>query len=189
MSDESNKARDGTQEGSPSKEGEPSSFPTTHQADTEIAEAKLERIIEKLPPDQVQHTIRELIFGIIERGASTKADPDALKIAAASVDKDNEFKFRFLTQKETNKADQDKRTHELKEKDHALKVKRYEAQHRMLWPILISVIVLVLGCISAGIYLAATGRETLGFSILSATISSVFAFFGGWGMAHFFKND
>lgn len=174
--------KDKEEEGSQSKDGEPSALSPTHPVETEIAEAELERIIDKLPPEQVQHTIRELIFGIIERGASPKADPEALKIAAASVDKDNENKFHYLTQKETNKAEKEKREHELK-------VKRYDAQSKMLWPILISIIVLVLGCISSGIYLAATGRDVLGFSILSATISAVFAFFGGWGMAHFFKND
>jgi len=58
-----------------------------------------------------------------------------------------------------------------------------------LWPVLISIIVLVLSCIASGIYLAATGHETLGYAILSATISAVFAFFGGWGMANFFKSE
>jgi hypothetical protein len=183
MSDEAN--RDKPEEGSQSKEGEPSSL----EAQEQEAEAKLERIIDRLPPEQIPPMLRELFVGIIERGSSQKLDPEALKIAAASVDKDNQNKFLFLTQKETNKAEQAKLDHDLKAKEHELKVRRYESQVKMLWPVLVSGIILVLGCITAGIYLAATGHETLGYSILSATISAVFAFFGGLGTAHFFKRD
>lgn len=177
--------RDKPEEGSQSKEGEPSSLSPQEQQD----EAKLERIIERLPPEQAQHTLREVIFGIIERGANPKVDPELFKVAAASVDRDNQNKFEFLTQKEANKAEQAKRDHVLKEKEHDLKIERYKSQVKMLWPILFTIIVLVIGCLSAGIYFAATGRETLGFSILSATISAFFSFFGGLGMAKFFKKD
>jgi hypothetical protein len=141
MSDEAN--RDKPEEGSQSKEGEPSSLSPQEQRD----EAKLERIIERLPPEQIQPMLRELFVGFIERGASQKVDPEALKIAAASVDKDNENKFAFLMQKEANKAEQNKNEHELKIKGHDLEVRRYESLVKMLWPIIISGIILVIGCI------------------------------------------
>jgi hypothetical protein len=176
--------------GSQSKESEPSSLPLSpKQVEAAIDESKLERIIDTLPPEQKQTILREVIFGIIERGSTPKVDPEVVKIAAASVDKDNENKYRFLSQKEANKAEQDKRECELKDKEHDLKVRRFDSQVKMLWPILISLIILIVGCIASGIYLAATGRDTLGFSILSATISAVFAFLGGLGTAHFFKHE
>lgn len=68
-------------------------------------EENLEQIIDRLPPEQVQHTLREVIFGIIERGSSgPKIDPEVMKIAAATVEKDNENKFKYLTQKQTDDA-------------------------------------------------------------------------------------
>jgi len=51
-------------------------------------EEKLEAIIDALPPEQVQHTLREVMFGIIERGSSgPRIDPEVMRIAAATVEK------------------------------------------------------------------------------------------------------
>jgi hypothetical protein len=175
--DEENKA--GVKpEDSPSTEGESSAL----SASDARVEAQLEKIIDAVPAPQreeVRHTIQEFM-GYVER-SSPRIDPEVARILADSNDKDNENKFRYLTRKQELEAEESQREHELS-------LKRHESTVSMLWPVLLAVIFLVLGCIAAGIYLAATGKETLGFSILSATITAVFAYLGGLGTPYLFKD-
>jgi hypothetical protein len=151
--------------------------------ESKVVEAKLEALIEAVPAPQreeARHTFQEFM-GYVERSSTQKIDPEVARIIAASNDKDNENKFKYLTQKQELEAEESKR-------EHAFKVTRHVSLVNMLWPVLIAVIVLVLGCIGAGIYLAATGHETLGFSILSATITALFAYLGGLGTPYLFKD-
>jgi hypothetical protein len=145
------------------------------------AEEKLERIIERVPPEQYPTLLRETLIGIIREGASPKIDPETFKIAAATVEKDNENRFQYLMKK----LDVDAKT---KNDDCEFEKEKFRSVTRLLWPILSAAIVLVLGCITSGIYLAATGRETLGFSILSATVAALFSYLGGLGTPRFWKN-
>lgn len=165
-------------EDSPANRGESSSLSVP---DSQV-EAKLEKIIEAVPAPQredVRHTFKEFM-GYVER-SSPRIDPEVAKIIAASNDKDNENKFKYLTRKQELEA-------EASQREYALAVKSHDSTVKMLWPILLAGIVLVLGCIAAGIYLAAIGKETLGFSILSATITAVFAYLGGLGTPYLFKS-
>ncbi len=144
-------------------------------------EDKLEAIIDKLPPDQAQHTLRELFFGIIERGSSgPRIDPEVMKIAAASVDKDNENKFKYLTQKQVDEAAKSLR-------DDEFRTVRHTAQIKLFWPVLITVLVAIVGCIVAGIYLAVNGHETLGIGLIAGAAFSVLGYLAGAGTADIFK--
>lgn len=154
---------------SPNVESSPSTRP---------AEENLEKIIERVPPEQYPTLLRETLIGIVREGASPKIDPETFKIAAATIERENENKFQYLMKK----LDVDAKT---KSDDHQLDRERHRSTTRLLWPILISTIVLVLGCITAGIFLAARGQETLGFSILSATVAALFSYLGGLGTPRF----
>jgi hypothetical protein len=175
MNEES--SRENSAEGSPAQQGEPSALSTPGSN----VEAKLEEIIEAVPAPKregVRHSLQEF-FGYIER-SSPRIDPEVAKILAESNDRDNDNKFKYLTRKQELEAEESKREHELA-------VKRHDSTIKLLWPILIAVIILVLGCVGAGIYLAATGHETLGFSILSAIVTAVFAYLGGLGTPYLFR--
>lgn len=145
-------------------------------------EEKLEAIIDKLPPEQVQHTLREFIFGIIERSGSTpKVDPEVFKIAAATVEKDNENKFKYLTQKQADEAAKSIRDDEFRGVQHRDHVK-------LFWPILIFVLVVVLGCIASGIYLAVNGHDNLGTGLITGASFMVAGYLAGAGTSDVFKN-
>jgi hypothetical protein len=140
-------------EGSQPKEGEPSSTSALEKKE----EAKIEAILDKLPPEQAQHTLRELFFGIIERGGTSpaKIDPEAFKIAAATVEKDNDNKFRYLRQKQSDAAEESKREHDFA-------VVQHKDRFGILRPVVFIIVFVFAICLFVGIYLAATGHETLG---------------------------
>jgi hypothetical protein len=46
---------------------------------------------------------------------------------------------------------------------------------------------MVMGCITAGIYLTANGHEVLGSNLFTAVISGLLAYLAGLGTANFFK--
>ena len=54
-------------------------------------------------------------------------------------------------------------------------------------PMVYAAIMVIIGTTTAGIWLAATGHETLGASILSGVFSAVLGYLGGLGTANFFK--
>jgi hypothetical protein len=79
--------------------------PSSNQGDAlaPAEEKKLEAIIEKgverIPPEQFPGFLRDTLIAIIEKGANPRVDPETLKIAAATVEKDNENKFQYLMKK------------------------------------------------------------------------------------------
>lgn len=102
------------------------------------------------------------------------------KYLADSADKDNDLKFRYLSQKQKDAADQ-------KERDQRLEERRLHYIVRFIWPILIAVLILTLGGIATAIYLAATGREMLGSNLLTGFVTAILAFIGGMGCPRIFK--
>lgn len=144
-------------------------------------EAIIEKGVERIPPEQFPGFLRDTLIAIIERGANPRVDPETLKIASATVEKDNENKFQYLMKKLDVDA-------QAKEADRSFEKDKYNSTVKLLWPILISAIILVLGCTGAGIYLAANGHETLGFSILSGTIAALFSYLGGLGTPRFWQS-
>jgi hypothetical protein len=144
-------------------------------------EEKLEAIIDKLPPEQAQHTLREFIFGIIERSGSTpKIDPEVFKIAAATVEKDNDNKFKYLTQKQSDEAAKSVR-------DDAFRDVQHRDHVKLLWPILIVVLIVVVGCIASGIWLAVHGYQSLGTGLITGAAFAVAGYLAGAGTSDIFK--
>ena len=142
-----------------------------------VKETELEAILDKVP----ERFVRETLVAILREGTGPKYDPETFRIAAATLEKDNDNKLTFLMRKLEVEDGQHKREHELE-------TKRYGSTINMLWPILIAAIVLVIGATGAGIYLAAFVDKTLGFSILSATLAGLFAYLGGLGTPRFWKS-
>jgi hypothetical protein len=148
-----------------------------------IAEQELETIIRDLPAPQkekARETIRELFMGVIERSSGPKLDPETVKVIAASVDKDNERKFQYLSQKQKDQAEQDKL-------EHTFTVQRHNDRMGLLRPIIYIVIVAVVACMGMGIYFSAEGHEVLGASLLTGAITGVFAFLAGLGTSDIVK--
>jgi len=104
-----------------------------------------------------------------------------LVCAAYSNDKDNENKFKYLTQKQQHAAEESKREHDLEVTKHKDRVKFF-------WPILIITLIVVVGCLFVGIYLSAMGRDVLGASILTGTAFAIAGYLAGIGTADFFKS-
>ena len=64
---------------------------------------------------------------------------------------------------------------------------RHKSRMSLAKPAMYAAMVVVIGTTTAGIWLAAAGRETLGASILSGVLSAVLAYLGGLGTGNFFK--
>lgn len=147
---------------------------------------KLDAVLAKVPEpqrNQIRTIIHEVVrdsFTAVVQGGGPRMDPETAKIITASIDKDNDNKFQYLTQQQKDEAEAGKRQHEFA-------VIRHGNRTRMMWPCLIAILITTIGCISVGIYLAATGREMLGSNILTAIITALLSFLGGLGTAHFFK--
>ena len=150
----------------------------------ETGEEVVEALLEHVP----QNLIRETLIGIIREGASPRIDPETYKIAAQTAQQEQDNKLTFLMRKLEVEDTQNERQHKLDVEKHSLEVEQSRSVRKMCWPILIAAIVLVVGAIASGIYLAANGHETLGFSVLSATVSALFAYIGGLGTPRFWQN-
>jgi hypothetical protein len=154
---------------------------------TEKAEETSEEVVEALLEHVPQNLIRETLIGIIREGASPRLDPETLKIAAQTAQQEQDNKLTFLMRKLEVEDAQNERQHKLEVDEHSLKVEQSRSVRKMCWPILIAALGLVVGGIISGIYLAANGKETLGYSILSATVTAVFAYIGGLGTPRFWQ--
>lgn len=149
---------------------------------TPEAKEKLEQALQKLQPQErtmMRESLREFM-GVVVSSGGQKIDPETARMILESVNQDNENKFKFALQREENRASQQQR------KDN-LELTRLTTQTRMLWPIIVAAIVVVVGCICAGLYFIAIGKESIGTGILTAVISAVFGYLGGLGTANFFS--
>jgi hypothetical protein len=117
----------------------------------------------------------------VQGALSPRIDPETARIITASLDRDNEHKFQYLTQRQRDEAEASKREHDFAIIQHA-------DRRKMLWPILICALFMVVGGTTSGIYLAANGHDVLGGSLLTGILSGLFAFLAGLGTANFFKN-
>jgi hypothetical protein len=153
------------------------------------SEQKLDAVLAKVPEPQrelIKHTIHEVFrdsFTAIIQGASgPRIESETAKIITESLDKDNANKFQYLTQKQKDEADDSKRRHEFA-------ILRHTDRKKMIWPCLMTVLIVAVGCIVAGIWLAATGHEMLGSNLLTGIITALLAFLGGLGTARFFEEE
>lgn len=148
----------------------------------EVVEQRLEEVVRDLPEQkqrEVKTTIHEFM-ALVERGVGPRIDPETAKILTASADKDNEFRFKYLTQKQKDTANQ-------AERDHTLETTRHNDRVKMFWPILITVLITTVGCLAVGIYLAATGHDILGTGLITGTAFAVAGYLAGCGTSNFFK--
>lgn len=146
------------------------------------ATQKLEQVLKHLPPQQrsmVRESIQEFL-GIIVSSGGQKMDPEIARMIIESVKGDNENKYQFALKREENRAKQQER------KD-GLEAARFQAQKRLLWPIILAAIVIVVGCVGSGLYFITIGKDAIGGGILSGIVSAVFGYMGGLGTANFFN--
>ena len=149
---------------------------------TPEAKERLEQALQKLPPQErtmMRESLREFM-GVVVSSGGQKIDPEIARMILESVNQDNENKFKFALQREENRANQQQR------KDN-LELTRLTTQTRMLWPVIVAAIVIIVGCVCAGLYFIAIGKESIGIGILTAVISAVFGYLGGLGTANFFS--
>lgn len=145
---------------------------------------KFEEVIKDLPSqkqESIRHVLEEISLSVVQGGMSSRIDPETARILTESIDKDNEYKFQYLTQKQQAAAEAAKR-------DHDFIVQRHNDRKKMLWPVMVTVIIVCLGCIIIGIYFCATGKDTLGSSLLTAAITGVLSYLAGLGTSNFFKD-
>ena len=149
----------------------------------EKSDEAVEALLEAVP----QRVIRETLIGIIREGASSRIDPDTYRLAAQTAQQEQDNRLTFLMRKLEVEDIQNERQHKIDIGKHDLEVEQSRSVRKMCWPILVTALVLVVGGIASGIYLAANGKETLGFSVLSSTVTAVFAYIGGLGTPRFWQ--
>ncbi len=179
----------------PQKEALPEDSPQNGESsslvpssDKQNLEQRIEELISVLsqkdlsPPQQerIVHRLREVFTTYVERGSSQKIDPEIFKIAADTVAKDNENKYKYLSQKQQDAASENKREYDYK-------VGCHKDRTKILWPIIIVVLLMITCCVGFGIYFAATGHEILGASLLTGIFGAVFGYLAGIGTADFFR--
>ena len=152
---------------------------TPAQKDEEAVEGFLEHV----PPN----LIRETLVGIIREGASPRIDPETYKLAAQTAQQEQDNKLTYLMRKLEVEDTQNGRQHTIDVSKHDLEVEQSRAILRMCWPILVTIIVVVIGGLTSGVYLASHNNETLGYAILSATLTGLFAYIGGLGTPRFWQ--
>jgi hypothetical protein len=152
-----------------------------------VVEAELAPIIKDLPQpkqQQIRHVVEQKFEALIATaiGGGPKLDAETVKILAVAVEKENDNKFKFLTQKQANEAIREQREHEFIRLCHRDNV-------RLFAPVLVSAVVVFLVCVGTGIYFLAVGREAVGSAVLTGVFSAAFGYLGGLGTANFFKSS
>ena len=131
--------------------------------------------------EKFTQVVREIMMTVVAHtSGQSKIDPATAKILVDSIDRDNQNKFEFLTQKQRDTAAASLREHELE-------VVRHKDRMTLAKPVIYVALLVILGTTASGIWLAANGHETLGASILAGVFSAVLGYLGGLGTANFFK--
>jgi hypothetical protein len=144
-------------------------------------EDSLQPVIKDLPPPKQQEIVRtfdQQFMAVVRSGLNPQIDPETAKILASTLEKDNDNKFRFLTQKQTDSAAQEARSHEFAVTCHRDSIS-------LLKPIIFATIALVTLAVAAGIYFIANGREAVGSSLLTGIFGLLFGYLGGLGTSRF----
>ena len=137
-------------------------------------EASLQPLIKDLPePKQkeIVRTFEQQFMAVIRGGMTPQIDPETAKILAGTLEKDNDNKFRYLTQKQADTAAQEAREHAL-----------VTARHRdLMKPIVYAVILIAVSSVAAGLIFIATGHESVGSSLLTGIFGALLGYLGGLG--------
>ena len=146
------------------------------QIEASLVPAKVESAIKDLPEPKQQeivHSVQEAMIAVINRGGQPPIDAETAKILSATIEKDNENKFKFLTQKQADSAAESQRTYQLK-----------LAQHKdLMRPCVWAVVLITIAGTIAGFAFIAQGKEAIGSSILTGIFGALLGFLGGLGAA------
>jgi hypothetical protein len=157
-----------------------------HKSDPPIAqtglalsdvEKQLEDVIRDLPEPkrvEVRNTFLQVFMAFAQRGGTVgpTIDPETAKILTDSADKEHEYRYKFLTQKQKDEAEESKR-------DDTFRTLKFSSRYKIVRPCSLAGLVVIPVCLFLGIYLAATGHETLGSSILTGVTTSFLSFIAG----------
>jgi hypothetical protein len=151
---------------------------TTGDALTSVAE-RLHTALDDLPLPEPQKRevftrVREVMFALIDRSGVPRLDPETTRLLTDAATRDADNKFKYLTQKQSDLAEDSRRKHEFD-------VRRHEDAVRMIWPILIAVLFVIIGALGFGCWLIAIGRDSVGIPIVTAIISGILAYLAGFG--------
>ncbi len=139
-----------------------------------VVEASLEPVIKDLPAPKQQEIVRTLeqqFMAVVKSGMNPQIDPETAKILAVTIEKDNDNKFRYLTQKQADTAALEKREYDL-----AI------ARHRdLMRPIVWAVILIAIASIGAGLAFIASGHDAVGSSLLTGIFGALLGYLGGLG--------
>ena len=168
-----------SQQSEDSSENEESSALSIPQAEA------IEEIIESMPTpekrERARHIIEETFVGLIERSSPNQINPEVAKILADSADRDNDNKFKFLTQKQQDAADAKKRSDEFK-------ITKNRDVFSLIKPVVFAVVFVLLIAMGVGVYLCLNGKETLGASLITGAVTSGLSFVAGLGTANILKD-
>ena len=144
---------------------------------------KIEEILDAIPVPEQKEEARSILrefTKIVER--PSQVDPITAQIITESLDKDNERKFQYLTQKQKDET-------ELEKEEISFRREKHRDGFSLVRPIVYFVLGLVAICIIVGIWLCLNGQPTLGASLITGSLSSVLSFAAGFGATTFFKDD
>ena len=144
---------------------------------------KIEEIIDAIPVLEQKEEARSILrefTKIIER--PSQLDAETAKVITSSIDKDNERKFQFLTQKQKDDT-------ELEKEELDFRREKHRNGFALIKPIVFFVLGLVAICIGVGIWLCFIGKETLGASLITGSLTAVLSFAAGFGTSNVFKDE
>jgi hypothetical protein len=151
-------------------------------AETKAAEAKDEKQVEALLEQVPPNLIRETLIAVLREGASPRIDPENFKVAARTVEQEQNNKLTFLMRKLEVEDEESKRTHDLALLSHKDKFK-------ILRPAVYTVLAIFPVCLFIGIYLAVIGHAVLGSSLITGVVTSFLSYLAGGGTKSLYTKD
>ena len=128
---------------------------------------KIEEILDAIPVPEQKEEARSILrefTKIVER--PSQLDPVTAQIITESLDKDNERKFQYLTQKQKDGT-------ELEKEEISFRREKHRDSFSLVKPIVFFVLFVVAICIITGIWLCVNGKETLGASLITGSLTAV----------------
>lgn len=143
-------------------------------------EASLEPIIRDIPEPKKSEIVRvfeQNTMAVFRSVGGPPIDPETAKILAETTQRDNDNKFKYLSQKQADTAAREERQHHLA-----------TAQHKdLVKPIVWAVVLTTVASVAAGIAFIAFGKEAVGSSILTGIFGALLGYLGGLGTAGHFQ--
>lgn len=144
---------------------------------------ELEEILDAIPePEQKEkaQSIWREFTKIIER--PSQLDPENTKIITESIDKDNERKFQYLIQKQKDETT-------LEQGELEFRKEKHRDGFSLVKPVVYFVLLVVAACLFTGVWLCYIGKETLGASLITGSLTAVLSFAAGFGASNLLKDE